>query len=557
MSVSDISHFVGSVASGNSSPSTPLLSTLHVAEEEADRETADYSSTHDQNFQRSRYSSSFSSDADARDLASTHDLLDIHNIKAEAARLLLSALPIVVSTMSQLLLMVPMMAAVGRLGTIALASMNLVSIYAGLGGVAPLSGMAMALDSLCSQAFTAAKDKRLLGIYLQRVLLLCVCIQIAIYPLWWNAAPIYRFLGIPDDIAQTTGSMLRLYFIGIALVYIYECLKSFLFAQGIRRFAVLAQLVCLPAGWLTIWVLLVNESTAIGILGVPCVVIVVGACFNIFALVYISRVDGYQCWGGWSRSAFSHLKPVVKLALSGSAISFFETVALHMIDLGVLFLDAQSMAAQAILSVIVGSTWGMGMGFAIAACNRVGNLLGAGMLHRAQLAVYTSIGIAMVAFMALGCFLLAKRRSIPGLFTDDPKVADILVMHIPWAAVSGTVQGINMALNGILRSQGRQSLIARIRVASFTIIAVPLSSVAVAVFHWRLAGLWFGYLVSLITTLSAQLYYVFTTNWQLEVERCRNNISKALLHASLENEETDNETEGSSDNITNREVPIL
>ncbi|KAJ2862384.1 ethionine resistance protein, partial [Coemansia erecta] len=509
--------------------------------------TADYGSAHDQILQRNQHASVANADA--------AELLDFYSIKAEAVGLMLSALPIVVSTMSQLLLMAPMMAAVGRLGTIALASMNLVSIYAGLGGIAPLSGMAMALDSLCSQAFTAAKDRRLLGIYLQRVLLLCVCIQIAIYPLWWNATSIYRFLGVPDDIALTTGGMLRLYFIGVAFLIIYECLKSFLFAQGIRRFAVFAQLVCLPVGWLAIWLLLVNEPTAIGILGVPCVIIIVSLCFNIFALVFIARFDGYQCWGGWSRSAFSHLRPVIRLGLSGSVISFFESVTLHMIDLGVLFLDAPSMAAQAILSVIATSTWLMGMGFAIAACNRVGNLLGAAMVNRVRLAVYTAVGIAVATFTALGCLLLAKKRSIPGVFTDDPEIADILVGHIPWAAACGSLQGVNMALNGILRAQGRQSLIARIRIASFTVVAVPLSSAAVAVFHWRLAGLWFGYLVSLATTLSAQLYFVFTTDWQLESERCRNNISKALVHASLEDEEID---EGeSSSHITNRDTIVL
>ncbi|KAJ2386588.1 hypothetical protein GGI23_006455 [Coemansia sp. RSA 2559] len=103
---------------------------------------------------------------------------------------------------------------------------------------------------------------------------------------------------------------------------------------------------------MAIWLLLVNESTAIGILGVPCVAITTGVCFNIFALVFISRFDGYQCWGGWSKSAMSDLKPAIKLVFSGSMVSLFELVALHMIDLGVLFLDVPSMAAQAVLSEI-------------------------------------------------------------------------------------------------------------------------------------------------------------------------------------------------------------
>ncbi|KAJ2518359.1 hypothetical protein GGI11_002886 [Coemansia sp. RSA 2049] len=128
---------------------------------------------------------------------------------------------------------------------------------------------------------------------------------------------------------------------------------------------------------------------------------------------------------------------------------------------------------------------------------------------------------------------------------------------MPLAAASSSIQGINMALNGILRSQGRQSLIARIRIASFAVVAVPLSAVAVAVFHWRLAGLWFGYLVNLAATLVAQLYFILTTDWHLEIERCRISISKALLHASLENDDDDDDDDNDAARIDGRQVLIM
>ncbi|KAJ2841806.1 hypothetical protein IWW36_006133, partial [Coemansia brasiliensis] len=197
------------------------------------------------------------------------ELLHFGNIKSESKLLLQSALPIIMSTTTQLLIMLPMMSAVGGLGTAALASMNLVSIYAGLCGIAPLSGMAMALDSLCSQAFTAAKDKRMLGLYLQRVFVLILGVETVIYPLWWNAQPIFKHIGVPDEIARIAGQMLRLYFFGVGALLVYECLKSYLFAQGIRRAAVIGQACCLPLIWLSIWLLISNDTTSLGILGVP------------------------------------------------------------------------------------------------------------------------------------------------------------------------------------------------------------------------------------------------------------------------------------------------
>ncbi|KAJ1740650.1 hypothetical protein LPJ68_003580 [Coemansia sp. RSA 1086] len=452
------------------------------------------------------------------------ELLHCSNVKSESKLLLQSALPIIMSTTTQLLIMLPMMSAVGGLGTAALASMNLVSIYAGLCGIAPLSGMAMALDSLCSQAFTAAKDKRMLGLYLQRVFVLIVGIEAVIYPLWWNAQPIFKHIGVPDEIARIAGQMLRLYFFGVGALLVYECLKSYLFAQGIRRAAVIGQACCLPLIWLSIWLLISNDATSLGILGVPSVIIVAGLCFGIFSFVFIARVDGYQCWGGWSRAAFSGLWPVFKLGIAGSTITFFEMISLHMIDLGVLFLDAPTMAAQAILAVLLSGTSYFGTGFAIAACNRVGNMLGSQLPNRALLTVYVTLSIAFSTFAVLCGVVVANCEAIAGLFSDDAKVVAILSAHIPWAAVGGTVQGASMALSGILRGQGRQSLIARIRIASFAGIALPLSVVAVVGFKWQLAGLWFGYVSGAAVSMCGQIYAVLTTDWNNEVELCQHRI---------------------------------
>ncbi|KAJ2388681.1 hypothetical protein GGI05_003716 [Coemansia sp. RSA 2603] len=462
------------------------------------------------------------------------------SLSAEALLLVTSSLPIVLSSMSQMLVMIPLMAAVGALGTVALASMNLVSVYAGIAGVAPLLGLPMALDSLCSQAYTAAAaDRRLLGVYLQRALVVGLMFEAALYPLWWNSQHIYQWLGVPPAVAATTAAILKLYFVAIALMITYECLRSYLFAQGIRRFALFAQAVCLPLGWLSIWLLLTNPPTSLGILGVPWVIIIAALCLNLVTLVFVAKVDGSQCWGGWSRAAFDDLGAVAKLAVAGSAIAFFESVSLHMIDLGVLFMDAPTMAAQAILSTLLTSVYVIGTGFAIAACNRVGNLLGRAHPNRALLAVYTTAFISSMLFLFISSVILWYRHSLPRVFSPDPEVVDILVAHIPWTAVACAIQGVNMGFNGILRGQRRQSLLARIRILSFVCVGIPMGAVGVLLLKWGLAGLWLGYLAGVMTILAAQLYTVATTNWSKEVERCQRCISDTVYSTPSDSYDSD------------------
>ncbi|KAJ1942726.1 ethionine resistance protein [Kickxella alabastrina] len=200
-----------------------------------------------------------------------------------------------------------------------------------------------------------------------------------------------------------------------------------------------------------------------------------------------------------------------------------------MVDFGALLLDAPSMAAQTVLSIIANSVSVIGIGFAVSACNRVGHLLGLGQPNRTLLTVYMTVALATVMFVAMGLAIIASRSKIPGVFTPDAEVADILFAHIPWAAASGVVTGINLAFNGILRGQGRQAMVARIRALSVVCIGFPLGAFSMYVLKWRLAGLWFGHLISLIVALLAQVYVVATTNWAQESENCQGRVSNAML----------------------------
>ncbi|KAJ1949791.1 ethionine resistance protein [Linderina macrospora] len=470
------------------------------------------------------------------------------HVKNELVWLIRSATPIVISSTSQLLIMVPLLAAVGRLGTVALASMNLAGLYAGLCGVTPLAGIAMALDTFCSQSFTATKDKRILGVLLQRALLIGLAIMTLIYPLWWYSKYVFEMFGVPEEVAEVTGRLLRIYFFGIALLISYEFLRSFLFAQGIRKFALIAQSIGLAVGWTLTWLLVGNPSTSVGIIGVAFVVLGVAGTFSAVTIFYIAKVDGYQCWGGWSRAALRDWMPLLKLSVAGAIVSFLETLSVSSIDLASMFMGAQTMAAQAVLSMLMTSTWVMGTGFSVAACNRVGNHLGSGLPNRAKLAVLAATLLSAIAFGALALVFICYRTSLPYIFSEDGEVIEILATHIPWAAIAGAMQGINMALNGVLRGQGRQKMIAQIRFLSFVLVGVPVSVLAIFVFKWMLAGLWLGLVVCLATVLAIQINVIMTTDWAKEVIACQKRVTATV--------NTSHEVDAVLDNGENAE-PLL
>lgn len=66
--------------------------------------------------------------------------------------------------------------------------------------------MLSSLDTLCSQAWAGAKDKTLVGIYLQRAIIIIGIMYVGIFTLWLNAYKVLRFFGQREEMAEYAGT---------------------------------------------------------------------------------------------------------------------------------------------------------------------------------------------------------------------------------------------------------------------------------------------------------------------------------------------------------------
>lgn len=66
-------------------------------------------------------------------------------------------------------------------------------------------GFLYSLDTLCSQAWTGARNKTLVGIYLQRAIVIIGIMYTAIFTLWLNAYKILHWVGQEEQMARYAG----------------------------------------------------------------------------------------------------------------------------------------------------------------------------------------------------------------------------------------------------------------------------------------------------------------------------------------------------------------
>ncbi|KAK9445699.1 multidrug and toxin extrusion protein 1 [Metarhizium brunneum] len=435
-----------------------------------------------------------------------------------------ASMPIILAYMLQNSLQTTSILVAGRLSSEALAVSAFSYMFAMATAWLVALGGTSALDTLAASSFTASKDKRNLGILLQRGLLVLTAFYAVIVLLWCFSEPLFRMLGQPEHICTQSSRFLRLLAPG-GLGYVwFEATKKFLQAQGIYRPGTYALLVASPVNLVLNYLLI--HKFGFGLYGAP---IATGISYWLsFCLLvaYAAFVKGSECWGGIQlKRAMANSLPFAKLALLGfvhvgTEWWAFEIVALAAGRLGTTSLAAQSvvMTADQIINTIP-------FGLGVAESARLANLLGARDPVAARRSAHCAAGLSVLFGSVILSILLATRYSIGGLFNSDERVIGLVADIIPYVALFQIADGLNGSCGGALRGMGRQWVGALVNCVSYYGGALP-AGIYLAFHGWGLAGLWVGQCVALSLVGILEWIIVGLSNWDHEVQKAAGRLGE-------------------------------
>lgn len=106
-----------------------------------------------------------------------------------------------------------------------------------------------------------------------------------------------------------------------------------------------------------------------------------------------------------------------------------------------------------------------------------------------------------VAGCLIGLFncvvVLGVRHQLPLLFTQDAEVVAIVSEVLPFVAFMQVFDGLAAVANGLLRGIGRQDIGGYANLATYYVLALPISFGTCFGLGWKLSGLWTGVTVGL------------------------------------------------------------
>jgi MATE family multidrug resistance protein len=169
-------------------------------------------------------------------------------------------------------------------------------------------------------------------------------------------------------------------------------------------------------------------------------------------------------------------------------------------------LGAEPMAAHQLALAIATFTFSVTVGIGNAGSVRVGAFVGARDRLGARRAGLTAFGAAGAFMGCSGLLFLAVPGALARLMTDDPAVAAAAVPLLRVAAVFQVFDGLQSAGAGVLRGAGVTRFTFVANLVAHWLLGAPALLFFVFVLGMGVVGLWWGFVVGLVSISAALLW---------------------------------------------------
>ncbi|KAJ2394229.1 ethionine resistance protein [Coemansia sp. RSA 2559] len=323
------------------------------------------------------------------------------------------------------------------------------------------------MDTFCSTAYTASRDKTLVGFHFQRgIIAVCAhCILVA--PILWNAEKILLLLGQDPEIAHLSGMYLRIHILSMLPFGLFEATKRYLQAQEIMRAGTIVVMIVAPIHWINSYIFVRSSRFGMGFVGAPIVNVISNCLLLTGILLYALNSRAVEAWGGWKLSAFRNMWAYYRLAIPAVITLCGDWICVQLIALGAAHFGTYQLAAHAIVLNSIGLIYQASNGLGQSTCPRIGNLIGAAKPRQARVAADMSVLVA-ISFGIIGALFLSLCDDWwTSMFTEDPNVAYETARLIPVACALVVIDGLAGVASAISRGMGRQKLTATVLILGY------------------------------------------------------------------------------------------
>ncbi|KAA8538233.1 hypothetical protein F0562_027944 [Nyssa sinensis] len=409
----------------------------------------------------------------------------------------------------------------GYLGELELAGGSLAIGFANITGYSVISGLAMGMEPICGQAY-GAKQWKLLGLTLQRTVLLLLSTSTPISLMWLYMRRVLLWCGQDEEISSMAHTFIVFAIPDLFFLSLLHPLRIYLRTQSITLpvtyCSAISVLLHVPLNFLLV------VYFKLGIAGVA--IAMVWTNLNLFLLLssfmYFSGVykdswvaPSMDCLRGWSSLLALAVPTCVSVCLEWWWYEFMIMLC------GVLVNPKATIASMGILIQTTSLVYVFPSSLSLGVSARVGNELGANRPAKARISMIVSLTCALGLGLAAMLFTTLMRHQWGRFFTNDEEILELTAIALPIAGLCELGNCPQTTGCGVLRGSARPTIGANINLGSFYFVGMPVAIFMGFFAEMEFAGLWLGLLAAQASCAILMLYVLCKTDWMVQVERAR------------------------------------
>ncbi|XP_058091629.1 protein DETOXIFICATION 16-like [Magnolia sinica] len=450
-------------------------------------------------------------------------------ILGEIKKQLLLSGPLIVVNLLQFSLRMISVMFVGHLGELSLSSISMATSFGGVTGFSLLLGMGSALDTLCGQAY-GAKQYHMLGIHMQRAMIVLTIVSIPISFIWAYTGRILVAVGQDPMISMEAGLYARWMVPSIFTYGLLQCHVRFLQTQSIVIPMMISTGITVLLHAVVCWVLVFKSG--LGNKG-AALVISISYWVNVALLaIYVNFSSACKkTWTGLSREALNDILNFLRLAVPSALMVCLEFWSFQLIVLLSGLLPNPKLETS-VLSISLNTcsmVYMIPFGLSSAVSTRVSNELGAGRPQAARLAVCVVVVVTISLGAVVGLATILVRNVWGYVYSNEVEVVKYVATLMPLIALSDFINGIQSVLSGTARGCGWQKTGALINLGAFYIVGIPTAVLLAFVFHVGGKGLWMGMICALFVQSVLLTAITLRTNWDQEARKAKDRVNSSSI----------------------------
>ncbi|GAA0176824.1 transporter [Lithospermum erythrorhizon] len=384
--------------------------------------------------------------------------------------------------------------------------------------------MGSALETLCGQAF-GAKQVHMLGVYMQRSIVILFVSCIILLPLYLFATPLLKLLGQQSDIAELAGIYTILSIPQLFALSIIFPTQKFLQAQSKVGVLAIIGFVVLVFHVFLLWLFLFVFKW-----GTTGAAVAFDISNWLLALAQLSYVVGWckDGWKGLSVSAFNEIWAFVRLSLASAIMLCLEIWYMMSIIIltGNLNNAVIAVGSLSICMNINGWEAMIFIGINAAISVRVSNELGLGHPRATKYSVYVTIFQSLLIGISCMILVLATREHFAIIFTDSIDMIQAVSRLAGLLGITMVLNSVQPVISGVAVGGGWQALVAYINLGCYYLFGLPLGFTLGYKVNLGVMGLWGGMIAGTALQTLLLLIVLYKTNWKKEVEQTTERMLK-------------------------------